>query len=256
MVGPGILIRAARVRQLRRDQAQPRLTPRPSAPPPAPPLVPTPLPATTRRRQLVATGGYPIDVDVEVPEHIARWRPLVQWILAIPLLIVVYVLGIVAEVCAIIGWFAALFTGRLPEGLGNIIAGYYRYYWRSYSYAWFLRDKYPPFGLAASYGDPDDDPAWFEVRPGQGLSRLPVRSPDHSHHSPGHRVVLSRHRAVLRRVGGVLCRALYRALASRLAGLRGGCPPLDLASERLVPTCSLIRIHRSRSLIRPGASAG
>jgi Domain of unknown function (DUF4389) len=145
-----------------------------SAPPPAPPPVPTPLPAPTRRRQLVATGGYPIDVDVEVPEHIARWRPLVQWILAIPLLIVVYVLGIVAEVCAFIGWFAALFTGRLPEGLGNIIAGYYRYYWRSYSYAWFLRDKYPPFGLAASYGDPDDDPAWFEVRPGEGLSRLRV----------------------------------------------------------------------------------
>src|SRR4029077_20009859 len=123
---------------------------------------------------LVATGGYPIDVDVQVPEHIARWRPLVQWILAIPLLILVYVLGIVAEVCAVIGWFAALFTGRLPEGLGNIIAGYYRYYWRTYSYAWVLRETYPPFGVAASYTDPQDDPAWFEVRPGEELSRLRV----------------------------------------------------------------------------------
>jgi hypothetical protein len=136
--------------------------------------VPTPVPAATRRQQLAATGGYPIDLDVEVPERLARWRPLVQWILAIPLFIVVYVLAILAEVCAFIGWFAALFTGRLPEGLGNLIAGYYRYAWRTYSYAWFLRDKYPPFGMAASYADPQNDPAWFEVQPGQELSRWKV----------------------------------------------------------------------------------
>jgi hypothetical protein len=143
-------------------------------PPEAPVPVPTPLSTATRRQQSVATGCYPVDLDVEVPERIARWRPLVQWILAIPLFIVVYVLAIVAEVCAFIGWFAALFTGRLPEGLGNIIAGYYRYTWRTYSYAWFLRESYPPFGVAASYADPQNDPAWFEVRPGQELSRWQV----------------------------------------------------------------------------------
>jgi hypothetical protein len=98
----------------------------------------------------------------------------VQWILAIPLLIVVYVLSLVASVCALIGWFAALFTGQLPEGLGNIIAGYYRYAWRTYTYSWFLRDKYPTFGLAQGYRDPDTDPAWFDVRRGEGLSRLKV----------------------------------------------------------------------------------
>ena len=72
-------------------------------------------------------SNYPIDLGVDVPDRIARWRPLVQWILAIPLLIVVYVLRILAEVCAFIGWFVVLFTGKLPEGLGNLIAGYYRY---------------------------------------------------------------------------------------------------------------------------------
>jgi hypothetical protein len=34
---------------------------------------------------------------------------------------------IVAGLCAVLGWFAALFTGSLPEGLGDLIAGYYRY---------------------------------------------------------------------------------------------------------------------------------
>jgi hypothetical protein len=117
---------------------------------------------------------YPIDVGVEVPDRIARWRPVVQWILAIPLFIILYVFRIVMEVCALIGWFAALFTGRLPDGLGDVIAGYYRYAWRAYTYSWFLRDKYPSFGPALGYNDPGDDPAWFQVEGGRGLSRLSV----------------------------------------------------------------------------------
>jgi hypothetical protein len=121
-----------------------------------------------------STGRYPINLDVEVPDHIARWRPLVQWILAIPLFIVTYVLRILAELCALIGWFAALFTGTLPEGLGDIIAGYYRYAWRAYSYGWFLRETYPPLAPALGYADPGGDPAWFDVRRGERLSRLAV----------------------------------------------------------------------------------
>jgi hypothetical protein len=84
------------------------------------------------------------------------------------------VLRLVAEVFAFLGWFAALFTGQLPEVFGDFIAGYYRYAWRTYSYSWFLREKYPPFGPALGYSDPGNDPAWFEVRRGPGLSRLMV----------------------------------------------------------------------------------
>jgi hypothetical protein len=119
-------------------------------------------------------GGYPVALDIEVPDHIARWRPLVQWFLAIPLLIVVYVLRLVAGVLAFLGWFAALFTGKLPEAFGDFIVGYYRYAWRAYSYYGFLRDKYPPLGPSLGYTDPGDDPAWFEVQKGEGLSRLAV----------------------------------------------------------------------------------
>jgi hypothetical protein len=143
--------------------------PPPAAPPPPVAAPMPPVPATRMDR-----GGYPIDMDIEVPDHIARWRPLVQWILAIPLFIITYVLRIVAGVLVFVGWFAALFTGHLPEGIGDFVAGYYRYYWRAYSYAYFLRDKYPPFGPSLGYGDPGDDPAWFDVQRGEGLSRLAV----------------------------------------------------------------------------------
>ncbi|HXW78003.1 MAG TPA: DUF4389 domain-containing protein [Acidimicrobiales bacterium] len=149
--------------------------PTPAQPPPmyAPPPAPAPVPVGAP--QWPRSGsGYPVDVGVAVPDRIARWRPIVQWILAFPLFIVAYVLGIVAEVCAIIGWFVALFTGRLPEGLGSLIAGYFRYYWRAVSYSWFLRDKYPPFGLAMGYQDPGGDAAWFDVQRPERLSRLAV----------------------------------------------------------------------------------
>lgn len=143
----------------------------PPPPPPAPPVIAPPgVP-------VAASGGpgrYPVDLGIEATDQIARWRPLVQWILAIPLYIAVYVLRIVAQVFAFIGWFAALFTGELPEGLGNFIAGYYRYNWRVSSYAFFLRETYPPFGLAQGYDDPGGDPAWFTVRRPDGLSRLAV----------------------------------------------------------------------------------
>jgi len=141
----------------------------PGAPPPPVAAPMPPVPATRMDR-----GGYPIDLDVEVPDHIARWRPLVQWILAIPLFIIDYVLRIVAQVLVFVGWFVALFTGQLPEGIGDFVAGYYRYTWRAYTYSWFLRDKYPPFGPSLGYSDPGDDPAWFEVQRGEGLSRLAV----------------------------------------------------------------------------------
>jgi Domain of unknown function (DUF4389) len=135
-----------------------------------PPAAPWPGAPVGRR----GTGTYPIDVGVDVPDRIARWRPIVQWILAIPLYILLYVLRIVAAICVFIGWFVALFTAELPDGLANLIAGYYRLYWRTTSYSLFLREKYPSFALAMGYADPGDDPAWFDVQRPARLSRLSV----------------------------------------------------------------------------------
>jgi hypothetical protein len=59
------------------------------------------------------------------------------------------VLGAVAGVCALIAWFAILFTGRYPEGLRNLATLYLRWRVRAVAYTSLLRDEYPPFGDGA-----------------------------------------------------------------------------------------------------------
>jgi len=57
-------------------------------------------------------------------------------------------LGAVAFVCALIAWFAVVFTGSAPEGLQKLSAFYLRWRVRSSAYVALLRDEYPPFGDA------------------------------------------------------------------------------------------------------------
>ena len=57
-------------------------------------------------------------------------------------------LGGAAGVCALIAWFAIVFTGRHPYGLWNLAAFYLRWRVRAVSYTALLRDDYPPFGDA------------------------------------------------------------------------------------------------------------
>jgi hypothetical protein len=105
-----------------------------------------------------AAAGYPAAFELDRAEHIANWRPLVHWLLIIPQAIVLYVLGIVASVVAFIAWFAILFTGKLPEGLGNLIALYIRYSNRVSAYYMFMREEYPPFAFDTTPQDPGDYP--------------------------------------------------------------------------------------------------
>lgn len=59
------------------------------------------------------------------------------------------VLGAVAVVIALIGWFAIVFTGRYPDGLRALAVFYLRWRVRALSYTALLRDEYPPFGEGA-----------------------------------------------------------------------------------------------------------
>lgn len=56
------------------------------------------------------------------------------------------VLGVVAFFCAVIAWFAILFTGRYPDGLWKLVAYYLHWRTRAVAYTALLRDEYPPFG--------------------------------------------------------------------------------------------------------------
>jgi Domain of unknown function (DUF4389) len=101
---------------------------------------------------------YPATFSLDAPEQLANWRPLVHWLLAIPHLVIVYVLQTVAQVLAVVSWFAILFTGRLPAGLANFQAMYVRYSLRTATYVGFLRTEYPPLAFTTSSSDPGDDP--------------------------------------------------------------------------------------------------
>lgn len=103
-------------------------------------------------------GPYPATLTFDAPEKVANWRPLVSWILAIPHLIVLNVLGSVSEAVAVVSWIMILFTGKLPEGLANIQVMYMRYAARTYTYVLFLREEYPPFTFEMTPNDPGDDP--------------------------------------------------------------------------------------------------
>lgn len=117
---------------------------------------------------------YPVQLDVRTPERIARWRPLVLWFLCIPQFIWAYILLLALSVVGIVGWFAALFTGRLPEGMGNFIMGVLRFQWRFGSYLYALSDKYPSFAVPTGYPDPVDDQALFQAPRSEQLSRVKV----------------------------------------------------------------------------------
>src|SRR5688572_29384932 len=101
-----------------------------------------------------STGTYPARFELDSPEQIANWRPLVNWLLAIPHLLVLNALQSVAEILAVISWFAIVFTGRMPDGIANFQAMYMRYWLRTATFAGFLREEYPPFGLATTTVEP------------------------------------------------------------------------------------------------------
>jgi hypothetical protein len=109
---------------------------------------------------MTATSGtaYPASLTIDSPEKIANWRPLVHWLLAIPHMVVLYVLNLVAELMAVISWIVIVITGKDNEGLQGLRIMYLRYMQRTYAYMGFLVEDYPPFAFSQSAADPGDYP--------------------------------------------------------------------------------------------------
>jgi hypothetical protein len=90
---------------------------------------------------------YPISYQADPAlEGRNRLTSFFRYIVAIPWLIVAYIYGIVAEIAAIIAWFAIVFTGKYPGGIYNFNAGYLRMSSRTNSFLYLLTDQWPPFG--------------------------------------------------------------------------------------------------------------
>lgn len=101
---------------------------------------------------------YPAQLEFHGDRQIKRWRPLVQWLLAIPQLLIASVLSSLRNVLTLISFFTVLFTEQIPKPLYDVIAMTLRYEWRAWSYALFLHEDYPPFDFEPSATDDGVEP--------------------------------------------------------------------------------------------------
>ncbi len=99
-----------------------------------------------------------------------RGTALIRILMVIPQYVVLFFVGIAALVIVIVGWFAALVTGRLPDFVHQFLSGVLRWELRVAAYLWLLTDEYPPFSLEpmTSY------PVQLEIPAPVELNRLAV----------------------------------------------------------------------------------
>lgn len=98
---------------------------------------------------------------VDSPYQLARWRPLVNWVLYIPHGIVLYALQVLARVVFVIYWLMLIFTGRLHPSLYGVMAMYERYNTRASGFLIGYSETYPPFDFTTAAAD---DGAYPPVR--------------------------------------------------------------------------------------------
>ncbi|MDO8391010.1 MAG: DUF4389 domain-containing protein [Actinomycetota bacterium] len=96
---------------------------------------------------------------VDSPYAVARWRPLVNWVLFIPHCIILYGLQALSRAVFLVYWVMFLFTGKLHPGLYNVMVMYERYNARTGGFLVGFSEVYPPFDFALDTADNNAYPA-------------------------------------------------------------------------------------------------
>jgi len=118
--------------------------------------------------------AYPVNLEVTSPSQVARWRPLINWLLIIPHYIWLMLLAIAALLVAVLSWFSIVFTGSQPESWGAFVLGVMRYQWRVFAFLYAWTEDYPSFSLQPGYNDPHDFPAVLSSTPDATRNRITV----------------------------------------------------------------------------------
>jgi Domain of unknown function (DUF4389) len=112
------------------------------------------------------TPEKPVELRVEDDLRRSRLTVFFRLLLAIPHLIWLLLWGIAVFFALILGWFATLITGRLPEVLHRFIAAYLRYEVHVLAFLFLVGNPFPGFtGTAGSY------PVDLEIPPPERQSR-------------------------------------------------------------------------------------
>ena len=98
---------------------------------------------------------------VDSPYQVARWRPLVNWILYVPHAIILYGLQVLARVVFFVYWLMLVFTGTLHPGMYRVMAMYERYNARAGGFLCGFSEVYPPFDFTV---DSNDDGEYAPIR--------------------------------------------------------------------------------------------
>ena len=88
-------------------------------------------------------GTYPVELTIAPPAGQGRLGVLARIVLALPALVLASAFAIVALVAAVLAWFAALVTGRMPRGLRDLGAAALRYEAQTAGYLMLLTGRYP-----------------------------------------------------------------------------------------------------------------
>lgn len=102
--------------------------------------------------QVTIEGNQPYLV-VDSPYEVARWRPLVHWLLYIPHAIILNALQVLSRVVFLVYWLMLIFTGRLHPGLYGVMVMYERYNARAGGFLIGYSQTYPPFDFSTNTTD-------------------------------------------------------------------------------------------------------
>lgn len=111
---------------------------------------------------------HPIRLVVTDDLKRSRLTVFFRSMLTIPHWIWLGLWGFAAMFVWVIAWFAALFTGHVPAGMHNFLAGYVRYQTHVFAYLLLAANPFPPFSGSAAY------PVTVEIAPPAQQSRLTV----------------------------------------------------------------------------------
>jgi len=90
--------------------------------------------------------AYPVRMTFAGPlEQYSRAKTFFRIIIAIPILVVRYIMGLLLEVGAFAAWAIIVITGKLPRGLFDLMVLANSYTARTDAYLFLLTESYPPF---------------------------------------------------------------------------------------------------------------
>jgi hypothetical protein len=125
---------------------------------------------------LADVPDYPARLQIDYPQQLNRWLPLVKWLLAVPQYLLVgalagsgyavasgmdndrgfsYSAPSLIGASVLIAAIALLFTTRYPTGLYDLVVGINRWSYRLVVYVALMTDRYPPFRLDQGGEDPE-----------------------------------------------------------------------------------------------------